>query len=59
MADTKRWEEMMGKVSFKRSTVDVMDNKSAVGVMVERTRSHGKRVVHYSTKDGKESTLLM
>ena len=31
---------------------DVMDNKSAVTLTVERTRGNGKLVVHFSTEDG-------
>lgn len=48
----KKLDNLMNTVSFKRTTFDVMDNKSAVGIMVERTRSNGKLVVRYSTRDG-------
>jgi hypothetical protein len=49
---SKKMDSLMQTVSFKRTTYDVMDNKSAVGIMVERTRSNGKLVVRYSTRDG-------
>ena len=39
-------------MSFKRVTYDVMDNKSAVGLMVERTRASGPLAVRYETRDG-------
>lgn len=44
-------------MSFKRANYDVMDNKSAVGLSVERTRGNGKMVVNYSTIDGEEEEM--
>eukprot|EP00614_Pseudopedinella_elastica_P024677 CAMPEP_0172644748 /NCGR_PEP_ID=MMETSP1068-20121228/239373_1 /TAXON_ID=35684 /ORGANISM="Pseudopedinella elastica, Strain CCMP716" /LENGTH=1322 /DNA_ID=CAMNT_0013458959 /DNA_START=70 /DNA_END=4040 /DNA_ORIENTATION=- len=38
-------------VSFKRANYDVMDNKRAAALIVERSRSNGKLVVRYSTED--------
>lgn len=45
-------DSYVNTVSFKRTTFDVMDNKSAMSLMVERSRSNGKLVVRYSTRDG-------
>mmetsp|Transcript_6484 Transcript_6484/g.7871 ORF Transcript_6484/g.7871 Transcript_6484/m.7871 type:complete len:918 (-) Transcript_6484:222-2975(-) len=48
----KKLDSYMNHVVFKRTTYDVMDNKSAVSIMVERSRSNGKLVVRYQTRDG-------
>jgi len=38
-------------VTFKRKIIDVMDNKHAVGLMVERSRGSGKLTVRFETED--------
>ena len=45
-------DSLVPSVTFKRATYDVMDNKSAVSLTVERSRSNGKITVNYETEDG-------
>jgi len=44
-------DELAETVTFKRTVVDVMDNKAAVGIALERSRSNGKITVRYETRD--------
>ena len=45
-------DEFASAVRFKRSHVDVVDSKSMLTLVIERTRNKGKLVVHYLTNDG-------